>query len=344
MTKNTFDYILQRIEPTIAKIHWSREPIPSATRLALTLRYLATGDSITSIAYSYRIGKATASKIIPEILKAIWNNFQMEVLPVPTEETWLSIASDYWIRWNFPNCIGAIDGKHVVLQAPPNSGSQYYNYKGQHSIILLAVCDAQYRFTMVDIGAFGRQSDGGVFKNSTFAQHIHQGSLNIPLPNALPNDGPCLPYVFIADEAFQLTEHMMRPYPRHRNGVLSIDKRVFNYRLSRARRVIENSFGILTAKWRIYRKPLNTSMTTAIAIVQGTICLHNLIIMNEKIPRTNANLNNEDTDNMLLHSVTNVGSNTYSRNSGGLRDSFKDYFVGKGSVPWQLEKAMNCSY
>ena len=89
---------------------------------------------------------------------------EQNYLKVPsTEHEWREIAKDFEDRWNFPHCLGATDGKHINMQAPANSGSLYFNYKKSFSIILLAVCNGNYQFTMLDIGESGRQSDGGVF-------------------------------------------------------------------------------------------------------------------------------------------------------------------------------------
>ncbi|XP_004207024.1 uncharacterized protein LOC101240467 [Hydra vulgaris] len=141
--------------------------------------------------------------------------------------------------WNFPHAIGAIDGKHIVMQAPHNGGSEYFNYNKTHSIVLLAVCNAKYEFTMVDIGDSGRQSDGSVFNNCSLGYAIENNKLNIPDPEYIGNSEKVLPYVLVDDDAFGLKRHMMKPYP---NQNIPLDQKIFNYRLSRARRVIENTF------------------------------------------------------------------------------------------------------
>ncbi|XP_055777489.1 uncharacterized protein LOC129854453 [Salvelinus fontinalis] len=135
-------------------------------------------------------------------------------MPVPKEEDWRAIAAEFLERWNFPNCLGSIDGKHVVIQAPPCSGSQFYNYKGTYSVILLAVVDAIYCFHVVDVGAYGKGSDGGTLRDSALGQALQDGTLEIPPPASLPGAedlGP-VPHIFVGDEAFPLRPNLMRPY------------------------------------------------------------------------------------------------------------------------------------
>lgn len=88
----------------------------------------------------------------------------MCLIQVPKGEAeWQRIIHGFFYKWNFPSCIGAIDGNHIVITCPPKSGSNYYNYKATFSIVLLAVVDDDYNFICIDVGAYGSLSDGNIF-------------------------------------------------------------------------------------------------------------------------------------------------------------------------------------
>ena len=206
---------------------------------------MATGASQKHLAFSFRLGHTTVGVILKDTLQAIWKILMPITMPPPTEQSWLDIAQDFENLWQCPNCIGAIDGKHVRIKAPPNSGSGYYNYKGYFSIVLLAICDAKYKFTLVDIGDSGRHSDGGTFAHSRMGRKFEECSLAIPPPRPLPNTDIDIPFYFVADEAFPLKAGIIKPFSgRHATDA----HKIFNYRISRARRVVENAFGILACR------------------------------------------------------------------------------------------------
>ena len=103
--------------------------ICSEEKLPVCIRYLATGNSITTIAYNFRLGISTVWNIIHDICCAIWDVLSPICMPLPTEEQWKCIADDLYTKWNIPNCLGVIYGKHVNIQTAVNFGSLFYNYK-----------------------------------------------------------------------------------------------------------------------------------------------------------------------------------------------------------------------
>lgn len=138
--------------------------------------------------------------------------------------------------------------------------------------------DVKYNFLYVDIGCQGRISDGGIFKNSTLFKKIKKKQLHFPKPEPLSNRERDIPYFFIGDEAFALSENLIKVFSGiHPKG--SRDS-IFNYRLSRARRVVENAFGISSSIFRVLRKPLLLEPQKVQLIVKAVIHLHNYLRRN----------------------------------------------------------------
>jgi len=160
------------------------------------------------------------------------------------------------------------------MQAPANSGSYYYNCKGTFSIMLLAVADAEYKFLNVDVGCNGRVSDGGVFIDAAYTMHWKLALLSFPLQNLYLGRQP-VPYFFVADDAFAMRNYTMKPYPLKDQPA---PNQIFNYRLSRASRIVENVFGITANRFRVLRKPLIQNPTRTVNIVLVVCVLHNFLM------------------------------------------------------------------
>jgi len=133
-----------------------------------------------SVALAYRVGESTAHAVVKKTCAAIVAALSPLYLRTPNEDEWKEICAGYLQEWNFSNCVGAIDGKHIQIQAPPNSCSLYYNYKKTFNIVLLAVCDYKYKFTLIDVGSYGSESDNRIFAESNLSRSLHNNTLILP--------------------------------------------------------------------------------------------------------------------------------------------------------------------
>ncbi|XP_025413308.1 protein ALP1-like [Sipha flava] len=255
MSVRSFDELLLCIKNDIQLQNTNmRLAIQPEEMLVITLRYLASGCSFKELHYNYRIGRSTASEVVRKVCKSIWNRLKEICIPIPDQ--------------------GAVDGKHIRIIKPERSGSLYMNYKHYFSIGLLAIADANYKFIYVDVGSYGKDSDSTIFKNSALWENLKKNNLNIPASTTVPGVDISLPYAFVGDEAFGLDKHLLRPY----SGThLPVRKKIFNYRLSRARRYVECTFGILSNKWRIFHRPIDVHVDFAVDIVKCCCVLHNFV-------------------------------------------------------------------
>ena len=250
MTPEFFEMIKTRLEPRLARQATNyRAPISVVEKLALTIRYLATGESYTSLSCQFMVGRSTISKFLPEVCRAIQDEFTREYLRChTTPDEWKELETEFRIRWNVPHALGALDGKHVALKKPKNSGALYHNYKGFFSIVMLALVDGQYKFRWVDVGTAGSCSADQIFNTRHLKRKIDDGSIGLPDPGPITQGGRDVPYFILADDAFALKTWLMKPYGRR---MLTREERIANYRISRGRRVVGNTLGILVSRFRV---------------------------------------------------------------------------------------------
>ena len=153
----------------------------------LLFSFLATGDSFLTLSTCFCRGESAVVQAIYNVSEAIWAVMSPIYMAPPIENDWRQIKHQFSTRWNFPNCIGVLDRKHIIMRAPPNSSSMFYNYKCYFSIISMTLVDVDYQFVFVEIGQYGSNGDSGVFRGRWFDQNYINGTLNLPGPKQLPN-------------------------------------------------------------------------------------------------------------------------------------------------------------
>lgn len=306
--------------------------------------------------------------ILREVCEALIEVLAPIYLPNLNEDTWKKIADEFEQRWQVPHCVGALDGMHVALLKPPDSGSLFFNYKKFFSIVFLAICDAYKRFVWFNVGHYGKTSfaiqlcpskkycdlhylkkiivgsfnDASIFTSSDLYRKMCDKSLHLPKPEVLTGTKIVMPYFFVGDNIFGLHENMMKPYSK--SAFLSKRQRIYNYRISRGRITIECAFGILNSRWRILGQPLGCKVQTSESIVSALALLHNFVITENlkfhdpvssydafKAPKAKSYENGPEY-------VDDEDLNVFG-NSIAQREELGNYFSSpQGSVPWQDAK------
>lgn len=278
------------------------------------------------------MGASTISNIVHETCEAIWEEFVDEFMPAPSQQQLESIAEGYFRRWKFPNCVGSIDGKHCQIICPADSGSHYFNYLKYFSIVLQGVADADKKFITIEVGARGKQSDGGTFSSSALFHLLESSQFNMPPDKELPGTAIKVPHVLIGDAAYPLKTYLMRPFPS-RN--LTPIQENFNRRLSTARKCIECAFGILRAKWRILGKDIELAPEKAANIVKCACILHNIV--RERDGNSDLDYfqemlryfpeNQREAEALPHHEITHGGARRGTTRAKEIRETFANYFL-----------------
>ena len=292
-----FYEILARIEHRITKrdTNWRFAHSPRF-KLIMTLRFLVTGTTYSNMQYGMKVSSQAIGLHVIEVCLAIWQEFFEETLKFPDRKGWEKIIRGFENRWNVPNCFGAIDGKHIRIKKPNKAGSDFFNYKRYSSVVLMALVDSDYKFIWVDVGYNGGSSDSQIWAQCELNRRIEDGDIDLPPEKPLPHDDRNSPYFVVADDAFALKTYVMKQY---RNPVGNAQK-VFNYRISRGRLVVENAFGILAQRLGCFLTTLQLQPQNVKVVIYASVVLHNLIrIRNPIIPRHTVDEENANHDTFI---------------------------------------------
>lgn len=200
--------------------------------------------------------------------------------------------------------------------------------------MLLALVDANYNFICVDIGSYGSQSDGGIFDKSSLMKTLETNKLQIPAES-----------VIVDDDAFPLKKYMMKPYPRR---LQQTDREtIYNYRHCRARRVVENVFGILASRFRVFRKPILLLPQTTIKLIKATCALHNWIRKHNSVSSISVDIEDLESGSIITGTwraeespegilpLSATQERNYIQQAREEREQLADYFIRGGAVNWQ---------
>ena len=278
ISRATFRYILDRIEPILARQTLTEDLISPDERLAICLYQLGRGDYYYTIAELVGRGVSTVSSIVEEVSQVLvnhlWNDCVSIHLPHSTEAFKEKIL-DMEELWQFPCCWAAIDGCHIPIKCPPGgleSCKEFHNFKNFYSIVLMAMVDSKYRFVWGSCGFLGNSHDAIIFKSTNLWDALQNGLL----PNIAKVIGEVsVPPLIVGDSAFPLQSWLMKPYT---NATLSPKQRYFNYRLSRARMVTESAYGQLKGRWRVLFRKNESNKERVRTVTLTCMVLHNICI------------------------------------------------------------------
>lgn len=213
-----------------------------------------------------------------------------------TEDEWREIADGFMARTGFPTCLGPIDGKHIRIKKPKNSGSQFWNYKLFHSVILKACVDSNYEFIFAECGGSGRTHDSAALAATQFHEDLTANRLRLPPPELVGDFPEPLPYVFLGDEAYGLTPNFIQPFPQR---VINRAREKFNKKQCGTRRYVECAFGMLRSKFGLLGTEIEGFDLDLINLMVLSMCiLHNILRRGKRqhVPRRNRNMD----ENMMV--------------------------------------------
>ena len=249
-----------------------RDPVEVDRQVALTLYYLADEGRMRKTANSFGLSRSSVSIIIRRVCRAICEHLGPQLISLPTTEAEVQEKTKHFFeRFQFPQCLGAVDATHIDIKQPSHNATDYVNRKSHFSINVQACCDYNCQFMDVVVKWPGSVHDARMFTNSTLNMKFKTGGIPRCPKVDVEKEDPIQVFI-LGDPTYPLMPYLMKEYA---NGGSTVQEQYFGYRLCSARNVIECAFGRLKARFSALRRQMDINLVDLPIVIYACFVLHN---------------------------------------------------------------------
>ncbi|XP_042309854.1 protein ANTAGONIST OF LIKE HETEROCHROMATIN PROTEIN 1-like [Sceloporus undulatus] len=269
MPRGTIFRLADILRPHIAAMDTvMRRAITVEERVAITIWWLSGPLTYQNVAHQFQIGSSTASVICIQVCEAIVKVLLRKVVRLENHHR----IMEGFEQLGFPNCVGAVDGTHILIRPPRGKAEEYYNRKYGFSIVMQGTTDHTGRFINIEAGFSGRHHDAYIFRQTGIFKAM-EVQMFVPGNPSITVLGVQVPPLLVGDGAYPIRKWLMKPY---RGGNITPAQNKFNAALSRARCVVERAFGRLKNRWGCLLGRLTVGEPNFATVVSACAVLHNI--------------------------------------------------------------------
>ena len=280
MSRVTFFSLCETLRPHLEREKTRmRDPVEVERQVALTLYYLADEGRMRKTANAFGLSRSAVSVIVRRVCSAICEHMGPQLIRLPVTEAEVKEKTNkFFSHWQFPQCLGAVDGTHVYIKQPSDNATDYIDRKSRFSINVQACCDYGCQFLDVVVKWPGSVHDARMFINSALNEKMRSGVIPKCYKRVVSDEAP-IPVFILGDPAYPLLPYLMKEYA---NGGCTAQEQYFGYKLCSARNVIECAFGHLKARFSALRREMDINLSDLPTVVYACFVLHNFCEVNKE--------------------------------------------------------------
>ncbi|EDV97425.1 uncharacterized protein LOC6558996 [Drosophila grimshawi] len=277
ITESQFRYLVQKLEPIISQYAPQRKKksFSAEERLAITLKYLATGEVHSCRNYCFRASKFVINEMIANICLGFYEHLKDQYVTLPkTDEQWRNAATDMERKHNLPQCVGNLFMRSIQLQ---NNVSSNDDRKRAAAVIFTAIVDADNNFQYVKVERATNSRPNDIYNQTTAVELIERKMQTLEAQSKPQHKG----YYLAGDAVLPSTSYMVSTRNIAKESAAYEALEQINAHAEQTMRILCNIFPILAQPLRVSEKHIGE-------VVLGCVALYNFLRKTDESFRRNS--------------------------------------------------------